>query len=238
MGVIAANMIPDLDSNTLKAMCILYRTYAYRQMLYEKKVKAINKFQVYRPISYFKLIWINNYNYLFSKIENAVDTTDKMFMSYNNSYIYPFIHITNNGSTDEDNEFSYLSRVESAWDYLSPYYMEIKELTVNQFARLLNVNKDDLDKVSIDAITDGKRIKRIKVGEKVISGKDFKHLLNLKSEDNTIIINPHNIKIISRGYGNNLGLSQFGANELGKSDCNYIQILKYYFPLCQLKKYL
>ena len=42
---------------------------------------------------------------------------------------------------------------------------------------------------------------------------------------------------ITKGKGNCLGLSQFGSNELALNGCSYIQILKYYFPTCEVRKY-
>ena len=62
--------------------------------------------------------------------------------------------------------------------------------------------------------------------------------MNLKSTDINIIVNPTYIRFITKGWGNNLGLSQFGANEIAKVGCSYIDIIKYYFPKCSIKKYI
>ena len=51
-------------------------------------------------------------------------------------------------------------------------------------------------------------------------------------------MNKHYIRIISRGFGNCLGLSIYGANELAKNDLNYISILFYYFNNIKINKYV
>lgn len=38
------------------------------------------------------------------------------------------------------------------------------------------------------------------------------------------------------GYGHGVGMSQYGAKDLGERGCTYLQILKYYYPDCQLKE--
>lgn len=38
------------------------------------------------------------------------------------------------------------------------------------------------------------------------------------------------------GYGHGVGMSQYGAKDLGERGCTYLQILKYYYPSCQLKE--
>ena len=43
---------------------------------------------------------------------------------------------------------------------------------------------------------------------------------------------------MSRGFGNCLGLSIYGANELAKNDLNYISILLYYFNNIKINKYV
>ena len=78
----------------------------------------------------------------------------------------------------------------------------------------------------------------IKIGNNEYTGEMLKQKLNLRSTDITIIINPTYIRFITKGWGNNLGISQFGANEIAKAGCSYTSILKYYFPKISIKKYI
>ena len=65
----------------------------------------------------------------------------------------------------------------------------------------------------------------------------FKKLLELNSLNISIIINKNFIRIICRGFGSCLGLSIFGANELAKNDCTFINILFYYFNGIKICRY-
>lgn len=238
LGVIATNTIKDLELTTLKALCLLYRTYAYKQMKEKKYIDAINKYQIYKPISYYKVAWINNYNYYYNKISKAIEDTDKEFITYQNNYINPHIHITNNGYTDTLKDVPYLEKRSSLWDYASPYYLEIKDYTNKELENILKIKSDTLKQTTIIEVSESNYIKKIKVGEKIYTGKEIKENLNLKSTDITIIINPTCVRFITKGWGNNLGISQFGANEIAKAGCSYTSIIKYYFPSVAIKKYI
>ena len=72
----------------------------------------------------------------------------------------------------------------------------------------------------------------------LLSSEEVKKILNLKSTDMYIIMYKKFIRIITKGWGNSLGLSIFGANEIAKDGVNYYNILKYYFPKVDIYKYI
>ncbi len=237
LGVLATNAIPNLEFTTLKALCVLYRTYAYSQMKEYNYIPAVNEFQIYKPISYYKFFWLSEYQSLYNKLEKAINDTECEFASFNGNYILPFIHITNNGQTKENPKYPYLESRLSLWDYASPYYLEVKDMDYQQLSDILKIDKKNLHHIEITKFENGSHIKEIKVGGQIFDGKSFRNLLGLKSTDINIIINPTFIRFITKGYGHQFGLSQFGANEIAKTGCSYTDILKYYFPKVVIKKY-
>ena len=236
LGVIATNSINNLELTTLKALCLIYRTYAYKEMKKNNYIEAINEFQIYKPISYYKVIWINNYQNNINKITKAINDTDKEFLTYNNEFIDCYIHICNNGYTKQSFEIPYLEQIPSLWDLASPYYIEVKDFDYDKLEKILKTNKVKLKKISI-ILDKNNNIENIKIGNTLYNIKTFVSLLNLKSTDITIIINPTYVRFITKGWGNGLGLSQFGANEIAKTNCSYTSILKYYFPKIKLNKF-
>lgn len=237
LGVIATNKIIDLELTTLKAVCLLYRTYAYKQMKEKNYIDAINEYQIYKPISYFKVIWMDKFKDNYNMIKKAIDDTDGEFITYNDEYIYPFIHISNNGFTKDSLKYKYLTKKISIWDYASPHYLEIKDYSYEDLKRLFGIKEDDIKTLQILKINPSNQIEKIKIGSKEYSGDYFRTLLNLKSTDINIIINPKSVKFITKGWGNQLGLSLFGANEIAKAGCSYTGILNYYFNDIKIKKY-
>lgn len=237
LGVIATNALQNLELTTLKALCLLYRTYAYKEMKEHKYVNAVNQYQIYKPISYYKVFWLDKYQENYNIIAKAIEDTDGEFVTYNDEYIYPFIHICNNGFTRKSSQYEYLDRKSSLWDYASSYYIEINDFKYESLEKIFKKDKDAIKNIKIREINDSNQIEKIQIDDKIYSGEYFKSLLNLKSSDITIIVNPTFIRFITKGWGNQYGLSQFGANEIAKNGCSYTSIINYYFTNVSIKKY-
>ena len=238
LGVLATNTILGLDIEVIKSICIMYRTYAFYKMAQDKAIDSYNDFAIYKPISYYKLVWTTDYDKTYSILEEAIKDTDCLFLTYNNKYVLPFIHYSNTGKTFVHKDYDYLSSVKSLWDLASPYYIDIKEYKYDVLSNILkiNVNRDSVFHI-ID-IDSRNYIKKLSIDNKVFTGEEFKRLLDLKSMNINIIINNENVMIISKGYGNGYGLSLYGANELAKNGCNFSNIIKYYFPKVKINKYI
>lgn len=238
LGVLATNIEPTCHSEVLKAISILYRTYVFNKMSKDKEISAFNDFVIYKPISYYKLVWTNDYDVNLKKFEEAIKDTDCLFLSYDGKYILPFIHFSNTGKTYNHKEYPYLNSVRSLWDLASPFYVEVKEYSYDILSRILGINVDHKSRFSILDVDDRDYVKRLSIGDKVFSGEEFRQLLGLKSLNINIIINKDTIKIISRGFGNGYGLSIYGSNELANNGCSFSNILKYYFPGVKINKYV
>lgn len=238
LGVLATNTTTEMELEALKSLAVLYRTYALKEMQDTKKIIAINRFQIYKPLSYYKLAWLQDYNSTYHKLLRAVEETDREFVSYDNSYITPFVHICSNGYTSTDPSYLYLEKRPSLWDYASPQFLKVTDYTYEQLEDIFKKKKEEIKNMEILSLTENNRIKEIKVGEEIIDGVTFKKLLNLPSDDITIIINEKNVRFITRGYGISLGLSQFGANEMAKNNCSYTDIIRYYYPSVMIKRFV
>lgn len=238
ISAVLTNISYDCDKELLKSIIVLYRTYIYEKMAKDGFINNNDEFIEYKSISYFKLLWFYNFNHLINNIEQAIDETDTTFITYNNLYIKPYIHNTNNGTTDSLPSVGYLQKVNSLWDLASPLYLSITKYKVEEVLNMLSIDKDELNNLSILSLTEAGCIDRIKLGKKVFTGESFMNKLHLPSKDMTILIDEDIVTFINRGYGNNLGLSLEGGKTLSKSGCNYLQILNYYFPKCRIKKYI
>lgn len=238
IGVLFTNSTYTMPVEVIKALCVLYRTYTFYKMEKDGFLDVEDSFIKYKSISYYKLFYLEQYDDIYEKIENAVRETDCIFMTYQNQYIMPYIHHTNNGFTEEKEGIPYLEKKYSLWDLLSPMYMEIKEFSYERLEKLLNVTREELENIRILELTSGNKIQKLKIGPIVYTGEEFRERLHLRSCDITILINDYSIKFITRGYGNGLGLSISGATELARSGCSYLQILNYYFSKCKIRKYV
>ena len=156
-------------------------------------------------------------------------------MSYNNQFILPFMHYLNSGKTVTNIKYPYLTSVISLWDLLSPDFITFKTYNYNNFSKLLNIKCSN---TSSFIFINQNNTRKLKIDNRIFSLEEIKKYLNLNSCDFSLIINSDNIKIISKGIGNGLGLSLFGANEIAINGGKYQNILKYYFPKVKLLKYI
>lgn len=237
LGILANIYNSVLELETLKCIAILYRTYAYKMMKEENCIDSNNSFFKYDDITSYKIKWINDYDVIYERIENAVDDTDCIFASYNNEYILPFIHFSNNGFTF-NSHIPYLESVSSLWDLCNPNDKEILDYSYNSISKILGVNINKKSKIDIVDVDDNSQIIRISINDKLFTGEELKQLLSLKSLNFNIILYKNVFRVITFGDGNSLGLSIYGANELAIDGLLYPDILKYYFPSVKLNKYI
>ena len=88
-----------------------------------------------------------------------------------------------------------------------------------------------MSKVKIGNIVrnDTHHVESIIINDKTYSGVEFRNLLKLRSTDFEITENDENYIITTRGYGHDVGMSQYGANELAKQGKNYRDIINHYY---------
>lgn len=241
LGVLATSFFPLSEDEVLKSICILFRTYAYKMMDGNNYIDEVNDFCRYGSIFNFKNIWNKEYENNYKRLEKIVDDTECLFLTYNNSYILPFIHFTNNGKTRTDKNYPYLTSVISLWDLTSYNYIQYTDYSYEEISKILNTSINSKTNFEIISCKDKIYLEKLKINNNVYSGEELKILLNLKSLEVKFILNRDYIRVITIGWGNSMGLSIFGANELAKNGGEYSSILKYYFPkvkLCQYKKEL
>lgn len=238
MGCLAGIYYNGLERETLKALCVLYRTYAFKEMSEKRSIMAFNDFVKYRPLSYYKLSWFSNYDENEKLLKDVVDDTDCLFLTYNQYYILPFVHYSNYGKTLDDEKYPYLTSVSSTWDMASPNYVNIRDYNFLNISKILRSNIGEESNIEAIDVDSNGLINKLRIDDSIYIGKDIVKLLNLKSRAINIIVNKDYIRFISRGYGDFLGLSIFGANEIAKNGCDYANILKYYFPKVTLNKYI
>lgn len=224
----------NIHDEVLKAICILYNTYAYKMMKEEGKILATNPFVIFKPTSYYKTMF-SNYEMIVNRFQGIINQIDSMFLKYKDDYILPFIHYSNAGKTLSNNNYPYLSSVKSLWDLMSPYYIDINDFTYMELRDKLKI--DIKNNTNISIYNNSNSIRKIVIGDHIFSIEEFKKLLQLKSCNIYIILYSNFIRILTSGWGNDYGLSIYGANNIANNGGNYYQILKYYFPKIKMFLY-
>lgn len=233
LGVLLSKYMNNIHIEALKAMCVLFNSYAYKMMRDNNYILSINDFVIYKPSSYYKTI-MNDYDEVINILNTVINEVDCVFMSYNNDYILPFIHYSNSGKTLLNDKYPYLSSIKSLWDMASPYYLEIRDVSYDVLSKKLST---EISSVSNINIIGNKTNKKVKFDSNIFTIEELKQFFDLKSTDLYIIIYSNFLRFITIGWGNSYGLSLFGASEIAKTGAKYYNILKYYFPKVSLFKY-
>ena len=228
LSVLFSNITMFLEKETLKAVTVLYRSEIMKLYKENKKMRKDNYHFSYVNLNYYKLLYPNTYRMYEKVFKEAIRKTDGEYLVYDKTPIDAYIHLVSNGYTEKKDGVPYLKQVESFWDLAYPNYMNQRHFTIDELKKRLSIEEERLD-IEIKQLSSGNRILKLQVNDKVFDSLDLMARLDLPSADITILVLKNGFNFITRGIGSGYGLSLVGANALAKLDCNYKQILGYYF---------
>jgi stage II sporulation protein D len=179
-----------------------------------------------------------------SKIEKAVKKTEGLVMTYAGRLINPLYHSNSGGVTEDVEEvWSVSGEVPYLKSVYSPDESKYSEFEKKTIFQLNDIRKKVKDKypeaefkgnpekdIEITSYSSSGRVDEIRTGSVKMSGTEFRDLLSLRSTNLEIVFSDRNtVEIISRGYGHGVGMSQCGADALGKKGKSFKSILEYYY---------
>lgn len=259
-GVVAAEMPAAFHIEALKAQAIAARTYALMRI---DRFKDGNPDHITAPLctgvhcqAYLNLEelgqfhgqgWITEY---WPKINQAVNETKNMVVTFEGELIDAIYHSTSGGMTeDSENVFStakpYLRSVSSPNEENSPKFKDSITMTFNEFVKKIQeiapnikiTKKNVTQIVKVADKSETGRIKKLMIGDKIIEGRDFRTLFKLNSTNFKINLIGDNIEIETLGNGHGVGMSQWGANAMAKNGSSYEEILKHYYQGVEVVRY-
>lgn len=185
-----------------------------------------------------------------SKIEMAVEATTNQVLTYKDELVkYPQFFSTSSGMTENSgdvfvSQLDYLVSVESKGEEIAPRYKENFTFSISDFIEKINTKyelsniteKNLKDSIKVISRSKSGGIKEIKIGEEVIKGSDLRLYLGLTSTNFEFEVNENEVIFKCTGYGHGVGMSQWGANVMGKEGKMYNEILKHYYTGVDIKK--
>lgn len=260
MGVVAGEMPAEFEVEALKAQAVTARTY----LLYKLKKNTTNPEQhkeapictgIHCQVYYSKeeLLkkysqdWYDNY---WDKIANAVNSTNGQILTFEDKIIEPLFHSTSGGRTENSEDVftafaPYLRSVESPYEANSPKLTSTVSIPITEFIEKLkgslginDITAQNLkNKISLLEVSEGGKVKTLQIGDKILTGREFRSLYNLNSTNFKFVQNSNAIEIITTGYGHGVGMSQYGANGMAIEGYNYQDILKHYYTGVKIMRY-
>ncbi len=243
VGVVAAEMPAEFKEEALKAQALTARTYIVKRLI-SKDTLGVPKgaqvtdtqiHQVYMNDADMRREWGMEYDAKRKKVLNAVRSTAGQILTYKGEAITATFFSTSNGYTENSEDYwpgsiPYLRSVSSPWDKNSPKFNSQKVMSVNQFEAKLGVKIGSGSTIGkIVDRTEGKRVGKVDFNGKVLSGRDIRDKLDLRSSDFVWKRKGDNIVISTKGFGHGVGMSQYGANGMAKEGKSYQEIVKHYY---------
>lgn len=244
--VVANEMPEDFHEEALKAQAVAARTYA---------MAKVQKYGSGGPDDHPKApvcdtVHCQVYNTEDSKIaQKAADSTSGQLLYYNGELVSQPLFFSSSGGQTENSEDVFVSAVPYLISVASPYEEEAthrdeeKIFTVREVREKIKkaFPEEDFGTVNSSTIkilsrTAGGRVDRMQIGDVTLKGTQVRSALELSSALFTISFREGSgwngqteIIFTSSGSGHGVGMSQYGADGMGKEGYTYKEILKHYY---------
>lgn len=245
VGVLLGELPADFDTETMKAQAVVARTYALKRQLSDQKHRGAVCMdsaccQAYCGIDDY--LAKGGRQETVDKVTSAVNETAYQILTYNNQLIEATYFSCSGGRTEDavavwGAEIPYLQAVDSPGEEKATHYTDSVRFTKQEFAELLGINPKGQLATWFGNITytNGGGVDTIVIAGKTFLGTDLRKLLDLRSTVFTITPMEDTVKIVTKGFGHRVGMSQYGAEAMAAGGANYKQILAHYYPGTELK---
>ena len=246
-GVVSAEIPEDWPMEVQKAQAVVSRSYiVYHLSKGKTKFSSTETDQV----------WKETAN---PRAKTSVSSTKGYILTFPDGSPAPgFFHSTCGGMTELPQYVWNITDMKIAQNFTSvkcsfctdsPRYFWKKEFDVDkvknslftQIDNIIALNHGKITDIEVSERTDSGRSKKVKVetesSEIEIEGTALRQTLGLYSTLFTVEKNDEKILFTGRGYGHGVGMCQWGAKTMADSGKNWREILKFYFPKLEVKKF-
>lgn len=131
VGILAQEIDPSMEQETLKAQAILVRTWLYRAMGTKTSVSESELAIHAMTLSQMKAVWGDDEYLYYEKLYAAVIETAGQCLYYGDGLAAPLFHKISAGMTryDQTGDCPYLVGVDCVYDAESPGYQTVKQFT-------------------------------------------------------------------------------------------------------------
>lgn len=237
-GVVAKQISLEDEPEAIKAQTVIARTMIQKALAEGKELP-----ESMETSEMLQLWGQKGFEDKYSMLEKAAESTKGEVLEYQGQLAEAAYHAVSAGMTRNGKnalgreDVPYLEAVESTVDisapnYLKVIFMEKKEMgeKLNKANKKLKVKENEIpEQIQITGRDDSGYVTEVKIGEITVSGEEFRQYLELNSSCFYIKEVEGSVRILTKGTGHGLGLSQYGANEMAKKGKDYKEILDYYY---------
>ncbi len=239
-GVIKGEISPHWPMEALKAQVVASRSFSLYSLNPRKEydLEADESSQVYGGV-----FWEEE------SINKAVKATQGEVLMYQGQVIPAYFSACCGGYTEWANWVwekapDYIKGVECPFCKDSPYYHWEEDVSKREIARRLGLKVGRIKKIEIESLTPSGRVKKLKIvgekGEELIEATLLREKLGTNRIKSTYFLireGKYKVKFVGKGWGHGVGLCQWGMKKMAEEGYTYQEILKFYYPFAEIKKY-
>lgn len=243
-GVVAKQIPLESNMEALKAQTVIART-----MIVKAQQEGWQLPESLKTEELLKRWGQKGFEEKYSALEEAQAATKGEILMWQEKPAEAAYHAVSAGKTRNGTDalgredVPYLQAVESQKDISAPDYLKVIFLKKEELAQMLQaadntlvLNPDDIPgTIQIMGRDDSGYVTQVQLGTVTITGEQLRQYLELNSACFYIKEVEGQVRILTKGLGHGLGLSQYGANEMAREGKDYKQILNYYFKDLTLK---
>lgn len=220
IGVLAKEIDADSELEALKAQAVLVRTSIYKTI--QEEGSEIILTGEYWTRTQMKNNWgSGEYSELYEKMKMAWEETEGEVLMYDGKLALTPYHKLSNGKTRSGNE------VFATEEYP---YLKVKECQADvESEDAMTTTMIQGTNITVTKSDSAGYVTEVKNGEELISGEEFRNTHHLASACFTLQDYENQIRVISKGIGHGLGMSQNFANVMALEGSDYKKILEYFF---------
>ena len=251
VGVVAAEMPADFESEALKAQAVAARTYTLYCMRTGRHANAdvctdYRCCQAWKSGAAMREGWGEAYAEKLARIRQAVNETRGEVLCWEGEAVFAAFHSSSAGFTEDCGAIwsglPYLVSVSSPEDAGTvPGYVSTVERSPLDF-------RDTLLSVSPEADFSGApeswigeirrdlsgRVSEAELGGTAFTGVKLRELFALRSTAFDLVFTDGVFRFTVTGFGHGVGMSQYGANVMAAQGADYRTILAHYYPGTEL----
>lgn len=228
-GIVANEISVGAEAEAIKAQCVIARTNCYLAK------ETGNPFPEGLSLDEMTRLWgQDKFNEMYQKLEQYIKETQNQILQYEGEVINAEYHALSSGQTRTiaevvgEGEMPYLSSVSCKEDISAKGYLGVHDFEKKEFFQTCET-ASDLSQVEIMERDSSGYVLKIKLGDKEITGEEFRTRFGLPSSYFSIQEEGKKIRIITKGIGHGYGLSQNKAEKLAEEGKTYEEILSYFF---------
>lgn len=237
IGTLAGQISMDAPMEAIKAQAVLVRTEYYR-----RKEQGLDAEQSL-SMEELRSLWGSSRLQTYYKIAGtAVKETAGEVLTYEGQLIQSAYHKVSAGATRTMEQLSgektpYLLSAVCGTDITSPDYLVVRFFEYEELKKALalpeGLNLDEA-KIVLDADENG-YVKTVTIGADSFNGDEVRELLELPSPCFYMKAVEEKLRVVTKGKGHGIGLSQYAACEQAEEGADYKTILNYFFSGTKLE---